>query len=255
MRGTGREPAIPGRSGLKASYLSDAARRVALWKSHGSSRRLGETRSRASHPDGVNRPSRLGCPRNQPSRSFRRHSQGFLSVANSRVGANQTKEPESRRYVVARLIRQTSAPRSSRGWRRCSSCDCRGKLDASPDPTMIARGEYLAHAGSCVSCHTGPDGKLFAGGHAMNTPFADDIQNKVITPDRENGIGGWSAEQFYRRGSQRSGPHGRSLRSRHAVRLFFQGSRGRIATRSSTYLCSRSRRRTPNRPDDLRWAL
>ena len=78
---------------------------------------------------------------------------------------------------------------------------------APPDPTMVARGEYLAHAGDCVSCHTGAEGKLFAGGHAMNTPFGT-IFTTNITPDREHGIGGWTADQFYNALHTGRGPDG-----------------------------------------------
>ena len=35
----------------------------------------------------------------------------------------------------------------------------------------VQRGEYLVHAGGCVSCHTVPGGAPFAGGRALATPF------------------------------------------------------------------------------------
>ncbi|WP_354141616.1 cytochrome c [Bradyrhizobium sp. LB11.1] len=62
---------------------------------------------------------------------------------------------------------------------------------------IIARGEYLARAGDCTACHTAPEGRLFAGGHAMPTPFGT-IYTSNITPDPETGIGKWSADDFYR---------------------------------------------------------
>ncbi len=40
-----------------------------------------------------------------------------------------------------------------------------------PDASLIAKGEYLARAGDCIACHTAPEGRLFAGGHTMPTPF------------------------------------------------------------------------------------
>jgi mono/diheme cytochrome c family protein len=61
----------------------------------------------------------------------------------------------------------------------------------------IARGEYLARAGDCVACHTAPEGSVFAGSRAMPTPFGT-IYSTNITPDRETGIGKWSADDFYR---------------------------------------------------------
>jgi mono/diheme cytochrome c family protein len=62
---------------------------------------------------------------------------------------------------------------------------------------MIARGEYLARAGDCTACHTAPEGRLFAGGRAMPTPFGT-LYTSNITPDPETGIGKWTADEFYK---------------------------------------------------------
>lgn len=61
----------------------------------------------------------------------------------------------------------------------------------------IARGEYLARAGDCVACHSQPNGKPFAGGRAMATPFGS-FYVPNITPDDDTGIGHWTADEFYR---------------------------------------------------------
>jgi mono/diheme cytochrome c family protein len=63
----------------------------------------------------------------------------------------------------------------------------------SADP--IARGQYLARAADCQSCHTAKGGQPFAGGLAFNLPFGS-IYSPNITPDRETGIGGWTDAQF-----------------------------------------------------------
>lgn len=68
---------------------------------------------------------------------------------------------------------------------------------ATDKASIIARGEYLAQAGDCVACHTAPGGKLFAGGHAMPTPFGT-LYTSNVTPDPDTGIGKWTADQFYR---------------------------------------------------------
>jgi mono/diheme cytochrome c family protein len=65
------------------------------------------------------------------------------------------------------------------------------------DDTKVKRGEYLARAGDCISCHTAPGGRPFAGGLHMPTPFGD-ISTPNITPDKATGIGDWSDEEFYR---------------------------------------------------------
>src|SRR5215469_1976493 len=63
-----------------------------------------------------------------------------------------------------------------------------------PESSLITQGEYLARAGDCIACHTAPEGKLFAGGLAMPTPFGT-LYTSNITPDRETGIGTWTADQ------------------------------------------------------------
>jgi mono/diheme cytochrome c family protein len=67
---------------------------------------------------------------------------------------------------------------------------------AAPNTSLIENGEYLARVGDCIACHTAPEGKLFAGGLAMPTPFGT-LYTSNITPDRETGIGAWTADQFY----------------------------------------------------------
>ncbi len=62
---------------------------------------------------------------------------------------------------------------------------------------VIKKGEYLARAGDCVACHTDPNGKVFAGGRAMPTPFGN-LYVPNITPDDLTGIGKWSADDFYK---------------------------------------------------------
>ncbi len=65
---------------------------------------------------------------------------------------------------------------------------------AAQDPA--ARGEYLARAGDCVACHTTRGGQPFAGGLELATPFGT-LFTPNITPDRETGIGKWSADDFW----------------------------------------------------------
>lgn len=62
---------------------------------------------------------------------------------------------------------------------------------------QIARGATLAKLGDCSVCHTTDDGRLFAGGRAIATPFGT-IYASNITPDRRTGIGAWRVEAFRR---------------------------------------------------------
>jgi mono/diheme cytochrome c family protein len=73
----------------------------------------------------------------------------------------------------------------------------------------LTRGEYLVRAGNCVSCHTVPGGKVFAGGVAFPTDFGT-IHSTNITPDRKTGIGDWTLAQFdaaLRKGVRPDGSH------------------------------------------------
>ena len=80
--------------------------------------------------------------------------------------------------------------------RSCRAAPARRTSRRAPDAALVSRGEYLARAGDCIACHTAPEGKLFAGGRAMPTPFGT-LYTSNITPDPETGIGKWTADQFY----------------------------------------------------------
>ena len=77
------------------------------------------------------------------------------------------------------------------------------------DEATVARGKLLAAMGNCGSCHTTKDGKPFAGGVPLPTPFGT-IHSTNITPDPQSGIGDWSEEAFARalhEGVDREGRH------------------------------------------------
>jgi mono/diheme cytochrome c family protein len=62
---------------------------------------------------------------------------------------------------------------------------------------LLARGAYLARAGDCMACHTTRGGVQYAGGRALATPFGN-VMSPNITPDKDTGIGAWSADDFWR---------------------------------------------------------
>jgi mono/diheme cytochrome c family protein len=77
------------------------------------------------------------------------------------------------------------------------------------DAALLARGEKVAAAGYCLTCHTPAGGKPFAGGLPMVSQFGT-IYSTNITPDVDTGIGGWSQEAFARamhEGVARDGSH------------------------------------------------
>lgn len=68
---------------------------------------------------------------------------------------------------------------------------------AADPPAVVQRGEYLARAGDCISCHTTKGGQPYAGGLRVDTPFGY-LLGPNITPDNDTGIGRWSSDDFYR---------------------------------------------------------
>jgi mono/diheme cytochrome c family protein len=81
--------------------------------------------------------------------------------------------------------------------------------NATYDPALVAKGAWLAAIGNCNTCHTASNGRTFAGGRPLSTPFGT-IYATNITPDPETGIGRWSPSEFLRamhEGVDREGRH------------------------------------------------
>jgi mono/diheme cytochrome c family protein len=75
--------------------------------------------------------------------------------------------------------------------------------------SLVKRGEYVARAADCNSCHTAPGGKPFAGGYALQSAFGT-IYGTNITPDAKTGIGTWTKADFeraLRRGIRKDGDY------------------------------------------------
>lgn len=64
------------------------------------------------------------------------------------------------------------------------------------DAELVKRGEYLARAADCMACHTAEGGAPYAGGLPIASPFGT-IYGSNITPDKEYGIGAYSADEFF----------------------------------------------------------
>jgi mono/diheme cytochrome c family protein len=75
------------------------------------------------------------------------------------------------------------------------------------DPKAVARGKYLYDAAGCGSCHG--EGSP-SGGLGLDTPFGVfNVPN--ITPDKQTGIGTWSASDFHKALRDGVGPDGKYL--------------------------------------------
>lgn len=68
--------------------------------------------------------------------------------------------------------------------------------DAQGTPATVEQGRYLATLGNCQHCHTARGQAPFSGGRALPTPFGT-VYSSNLTPSAE-GLGSWSAADFYR---------------------------------------------------------
>lgn len=115
------------------------------------------------------------------------------------------------------------------------------------------RGEYLAIAAGCLTCHTDykKKGKLLAGGPALKTPFGT-FYGPNITPDEKYGIGGWTLEQLSEALTAGISPEGN-----HYFPSFPYTSYGAMKPQDvadiKSYLDSVPPIEAPSRPHDLPW--
>lgn len=97
------------------------------------------------------------------------------------------------------------------GWQR-------GLTDTTPPsarPPDPVRGAYLAAIGNCAGCHTARGGARLAGGRPIPTPFGTAFSSN-LTPD-PSGLGGWSADDFWRALHLGLGRDGRLLLPAHPI--------------------------------------
>lgn len=101
-----------------------------------------------------------------------------------------------------------------------SSASALGAQTAPYTPNL-KNGEYLFWAGGCASCHAAPRGEAcdasrtkddlqLVGGRCLKTPFGT-FHVPNITPDKETGIGEWSADDFVKAMRKGTAPDGSNL--------------------------------------------
>src|SRR5262245_15742101 len=73
-------------------------------------------------------------------------------------------------------------------------------LANAADSAAVARGAYLAAASGCDQCHTDSEhsGQPYAGGRKLAAGAFGVLVTPNITPDRDTGIGRWTATDFAR---------------------------------------------------------
>ncbi|HEX3708562.1 MAG TPA: c-type cytochrome [Pseudolabrys sp.] len=117
----------------------------------------------------------------------------------------------------------------------------------------IERGRHLVNAGDCVACHTDPNGKPFAGGRPIETPFGT-IYSPNLTPDRETGIGAWSDGDFYRAMHNGVRPDGKRLYPAFPYPYFTKVTHDDVMA-IHAYLNTLPPVKNPSRPPGFNWPL
>jgi mono/diheme cytochrome c family protein len=120
-----------------------------------------------------------------------------------------------------------------------------------PAPGLaLERGRYLSVLGNCQGCHSLPGQAPYAGGTPIATPFGT-VFGPNLTPSKQ-GLGNWSAGDFWRALHHGQAPDGRWLNPA------FPYTHTTHVTRDDSdaifgYLQSLPADDTPNRPSELRW--
>ena len=120
---------------------------------------------------------------------------------------------------------------------------------------QVERGEYVFRAAGCAGCHTDTDreGAFLAGGRPLPTPFGT-FYAPNITSDPDEGIGGWSADEFVRAMREGVSPDGE-----HYYPVFpypsYTGMGVEDLVALYVYLQQVPAVAQPNRPHDLPWYM
>lgn len=126
---------------------------------------------------------------------------------------------------------------------------------AQTGETPESPGEYVFHIANCAGCHTSIEkgAPPLAGGRELKTQFGT-FRSPNITPDREYGIGRWSADDLA--GALR---HGEAPGNVHLYPVFpytsYTGMNDKDIRALVNYLRRVPAANRPNQPHDLPWYL
>jgi mono/diheme cytochrome c family protein len=116
---------------------------------------------------------------------------------------------------------------------------------------LVERGRYLAVVGNCAGCHTLPGNEPYSGGYGVPTPYGV-IYAGNLTPHKEQGIGTWSSNDFWR-----ALHNGRSKDGRLLYPAFPYTSYTKVTQQDSNaifaYLSSLAPSATVNKPNALQF--
>lgn len=123
---------------------------------------------------------------------------------------------------------------------------------AKTNPTsLFENGKYLTLIGNCAACHTVNGGEPFAGGRPVDTPFGA-VLSTNITPDPTQGIGRWTADDFWRAMHHGKSKDGRRLSPAFPFTSFTQLSREDTDAIFS-YLQAQKPSSQANAPSPIQW--
>jgi len=116
---------------------------------------------------------------------------------------------------------------------------------------LLERGRYIFNAAGCISCHTGD--RPLAGRRPIATPFGT-FYSPNITPDREHGVGTWSAEDFIRALREGVSPQGRHYYPAFPYPTYTRMTREDMLALWA-YLQAQPAFPVPDRPHELPWPV
>ena len=119
---------------------------------------------------------------------------------------------------------------------------------------VLATPAYLARAGDCVVCHTGPGERPFAGGLRMSTPLGD-VYTTNITPDKDTGIGNDSFDDFERAMRHGVARDGHRLYPAMPYPSYAKVSKDDLQALYAFFMESVPAASRKNSPSEIRWPL
>ncbi|MBD8095177.1 cytochrome c [Pseudomonas fluorescens] len=128
------------------------------------------------------------------------------------------------------------------------------QANATADPTLVSRGEYVARVSDCVACHSLPGKAPFAGGLEMATPLGA-IHATNITPDKNVGIGTYSLADFDRAVRHGVAPGGRRLYPAMPYPSYVKLSDDDMRALYAFFMQSVQPASEPNIPSSIPWPL
>ncbi len=121
-------------------------------------------------------------------------------------------------------------------------------------PAPADRGEYMARAANCISCHSIPNAPPFSGGLKMATPLGA-IYTTNITPDPQTGIGRYTLQDFDRAVRLGVARDGHRLYPAMPYPSYAKMSPDDVAALYHFFMTSVAPANVPDKPSEIRFPL